>query len=188
MYCKEIVMNRPAHAREIILKAAEALVQKQGAGNLTYDNLVKESGITRGGITYHFPTKDELLRALLERDLQQWDAMEKALRPKLQNERAAGLIASMRAMTQSSDDQKRFIAGMLSAITHDQNLLQPVRDFHEQRYGNMKGNKQDIDCMILELAAAGLFWQDITGCHAFPVAMRKKISARLEALAKDWAK
>jgi AcrR family transcriptional regulator len=181
-------MNRPAHAREIILKAAESLVQKQGAGNLTYDNLVKESGITRGGITYHFPTKDELLRALLERDMQQWDEMEKALRPKLENARAADLIASIRAMTQSSDDQKRFIAGMLSAITHDQNLLQPVRDHQQQRYGNMKGTKQDIDCIILELAAAGLFWQDITRCHEFPPTIRKKIATRLEALAKEWVK
>jgi AcrR family transcriptional regulator len=181
-------MNRPAHAREIILKAAESLVQKQGAGNLTYDNLVKESGVTRGGITYHFPTKDELLRALLERDMQQWAAMEVQLRPKMENQRAAGLIASIRAMTQSSEDQKRFIAGMLSAVTHDQNLLQPVRDHHEQLYGNLKGTKQDIDCIILELAAVGLFWQDITRCHEFPPAIRKKISTRLEALAKEWAK
>jgi AcrR family transcriptional regulator len=181
-------MNRPAHAREIILKAAESLVQKQGAGNLTYDNLVKESGVTRGGITYHFPTKDDLLRALLERDMQQWDEMEKALRPKLENERAADLIASVRAMTQTSDDKKRFIAGMLSAATHDQSLLQPVRDYHDQKNVGMKGTPRDINCLIIELAASGLLWQDITGCYELPMAIRKKIVARLEALAKEWAK
>ncbi len=180
-------MNRPAHSREIVLQAAEHLVQTQGAGKLTFDNLVKTSGVTRGGITYHFPTKDALLKALLERDMAQWHASEQELRPKLKNARAADLIASVRAMTQSSDDKRRFVAGMLSAAAFDPELLQPIRDYHDERYAVMKGNQQDIDCLIVELAAAGLFWMDITRCHEFPPAIRKKIVARLEVMAQQWA-
>ena len=62
-------MSRPPHARAAILAAAEEIVKDIGAANLTYDELVRRSGITRGGITYHFPTKDGLLRALVEHDL-----------------------------------------------------------------------------------------------------------------------
>jgi AcrR family transcriptional regulator len=180
-------MARPPASKEKVLLAAERIVQQQGAGNLTYDELVRESGVTRGGITYHFPTKDDLLRALLDRDMQQWEAMETALRPKLDNERAADLIASVRAMTQTSDDKKRFIAGMLSAVTHDQDLLQPVRDYQAQKNEGIKGTARDINCLIIELAASGLFWQDITGCYQLPAAIRKKIVARLEVLAKEWS-
>ncbi len=180
-------MTRPPASKEKVLQAAERIVQQQGAGNLTYDELVRESGVTRGGITYHFPTKDSLLRALMERDMQQWDEMEAALRPKIENERAADLIASVRAMTQTSDNKKRFIAGMLSAATHDQSLLQPVRDYHAQKNEGMKGTTRDINCLIIELAASGLLWQDITGCHELSAAIRKKIVARLETLAKEWS-
>ena len=42
--------------------------------------------------------------------------------------------------------------------------------------------------LVLELAAAGLFWQDITRCHEVPEAMRKKVIARIEALAKEWTR
>ena len=59
-------MGRPPLAREKILAAARQIVERDGAGALTFDELVRESGITRGGITYHFPTKEDLLRATLE--------------------------------------------------------------------------------------------------------------------------
>jgi len=180
-------MTRPPVSKEKVLQAAERIVQRQGAGNLTYDQLVKESGVTRGGITYHFPTKDLLLRALMERDMQQWEAMEKSLRPRIDNQEAADLIGSMRAMTRTSDEQRRFVAGMLSAITHDQELLEPIREMNRERYEGQKGSPKEVNLMILELAAAGLFWQDITRCHEVPEVMRKKVIARLEALAKEWA-
>lgn len=181
-------MTRPPASKEKILQAAERIVQQQGAGNLTYDQLVKESGVTRGGITYHFPTKTALLQALMERDMAQWDAMEKSLRPRMDNAEAADLIGSLRAMTRTSDEQRRFVAGMLSAVTHDQDLLEPVREMNRERYGGQKGTPKEVNLMILELAAAGLFWQDITRCHEVPEAMRKKIIARLEVLAKEWTR
>jgi AcrR family transcriptional regulator len=180
-------MNRPAHSKEIVLQAAERIVQTMGAGNLTFDNLVKESGVTRGGITYHFPTKDALMQALMQRDLAQWEASEAQLRPKnMQNERAADLIAVLRAMTQSSEDKRRFVGGMLTAATLEPELMQPIRDYHQERYGELKGTPRDINCLILEMAAAGIFWMDITRCHEFTPAIRKKLVARLETLAKDW--
>lgn len=65
-------MTRPPHARTAVIAAAEAVVKEIGAANLTFDELVRRSGITRGGITYHFPTKDALLQALVQNDLEQW--------------------------------------------------------------------------------------------------------------------
>ena len=118
----------------------------------------------------------------------QWEAMEKSLRPKLDNDEAADLIGSLRAMTRTSDEQKRFVAGMMSALTHDQELLEPVREMNRLRFGDQKGTPKEVNIMILELAAAGLFWQDITRCHVMPDAMRKKVIARIETLAKEWTK
>jgi AcrR family transcriptional regulator len=180
-------MTRPPVAREKVLQAAERIVQEQGAGSLTYDQLVKDSGVSRGGITYHFPTKELLLQALVVRDMEQWKVMEKSLRPDLQNAQAADLIGSMRAMTRRSEAQQRFVSGMLSAITYDQNLLKPVREMHRQRYGKKTGTPKEVNLMILELAAAGLFWQGITRCQVMDETIRKKIIVRLEKLANEWA-
>lgn len=179
-------MNRPAISREKILQAAERVVQNQGSSSLTYEELVKESGVSRGGITYHFPTKDLLLKALIERDMEQWEDMEKSLRPRLKNQQAAELIGKMRAMTQSSENHQRFVAGMLSAISFDQDLLEPVREKNRERCAATGTTPKHIDRMILELAAAGLFWQGVTNCQEMDKALREKVIARLEKLAKEW--
>ena len=63
-------MSRQPKARTKVLEAARKIVQESGAGALTFDELSRVSGVTRGGITYHFPTKDALLRGLLEHDME----------------------------------------------------------------------------------------------------------------------
>ena len=91
-------MGRLPKARQVILDAARHIVRERGAGSLTYEELVKQSGLTRGGITYHFPTKDVLLRELVSCDIEQWRELEEQLKPKLDNAEAAELIAYIRSL------------------------------------------------------------------------------------------
>lgn len=106
-------MSRPPRARKQVLDAAERIVKAHGAANLTFEELVQESGISRGGITYHFATKDDLLRALIERDLEQGKAEEARFRAAAGDGPAAELIAQIRAWSRPDADRKRFVAGML---------------------------------------------------------------------------
>ena len=71
-------MPRAPKARAAILAAARRIVATRGAGHLTFESLSEESGVTRGGITYHFPSKESLLKGLVEDDLVQWDAVSAA--------------------------------------------------------------------------------------------------------------
>lgn len=51
--------------RDAILRSAELLILKQGVGALTLDEVAANAGMSKGGLLYHFKTKDELVRALL---------------------------------------------------------------------------------------------------------------------------
>lgn len=48
--------------RRMILDAAMTLVARRGAG-VTLADIAKAAGVSKGGLLYHFPTKDDLLRA-----------------------------------------------------------------------------------------------------------------------------
>ena len=120
-------MARPPHAREKILAAARHIVEREGAGALTFDELVRQSGITRGGITYHFPTKEDLLRGLLEADFQQWDDAEAAHTPSDCDADTARLLGFIRTLTAQDESHRRFLCGMLSAATLDPSLMDPCR-------------------------------------------------------------
>lgn len=57
-------MNRNSR-RDAILKVACRLVRTMGASHLTLDAVAREAGISKGGLLYHYPTKDALIQAAL---------------------------------------------------------------------------------------------------------------------------
>lgn len=180
-------MPRPPKARLQILEAAERIVKERGAANLTFDEIVQQSGISRGGITYHFATKEDLLRALIERDLQAGLAAEAQMREKVGSEPGADLIALIRTWCTPDSERRRFVAGMLSAVAHDRSLLDPVRRHHESECAGRCWDAAAIDLSILQLAAEGLFWSEQFGCSELPAEQRARVIARMEQLAREWA-
>lgn len=179
-------MSRPPRARKQVLDAAERIVKAHGAANLTFEELVQESGISRGGITYHFATKDDLLRALIERDLEQGKAEEARFRAAAGDGPAAELIAQIRAWSRPDADRKRFVAGMLSAVAHDPGLLDPIRCHHQAECAARSWDEAGIRAAILKLAAAGLFWSEFFGCSEVPPEQRPRVIEAMEALAHAW--
>lgn len=68
--------GRPSK-RDYILEKAECLVLEKGAAHLTFDALTEVTGISKGGILYHFESKDALVMAMLERYIQRKQAYRK---------------------------------------------------------------------------------------------------------------
>ena len=61
-------------ARERLLDAAERVVVESGATHLTLDAVAKSAGISKGGLLYHFPSKEALLQGMVTRHFQEVDA------------------------------------------------------------------------------------------------------------------
>jgi AcrR family transcriptional regulator len=56
--------------REQIVDAAVAVIAEQGLQNLSLSEIEKRAGMTRGHLTYYFPTKEAILLAVFDRLLQ----------------------------------------------------------------------------------------------------------------------
>lgn len=61
--------------REKIIDAAMAIVAEQGVLRLTLDEAAKVAGLSKGGVLYHFKTKDDLIRAMVERQISICDGL-----------------------------------------------------------------------------------------------------------------
>src|ERR1044072_774652 len=59
--------------RSQILGAAEAVVAQDGARNLPLDAVAARSGISKGGLLYHFRSKEDLAAAMIERSIAWFD-------------------------------------------------------------------------------------------------------------------
>src|ERR1700730_12613842 len=60
--------------RDRIMAAAMAVARESGASRLSLDAIARRAGVSKGGLLYHFPKKDALMRALVERHLAEIDA------------------------------------------------------------------------------------------------------------------
>ena len=60
-------MARPPHARERVLDAYEALLITDGERAATLDAVARAAGVSKGGLLYHFASKDDLAAAMIAR-------------------------------------------------------------------------------------------------------------------------
>ncbi|MFF1830134.1 TetR/AcrR family transcriptional regulator [Paenarthrobacter sp. NPDC058040] len=60
-------MPRKPVARDAVLDAFEALLIEVGERAATLDAVAKRAGVSKGGLLYHFPNKESLISAVLER-------------------------------------------------------------------------------------------------------------------------
>ena len=56
-----------APARDRLLDAAESLINGQGFAASSVEQIIQEAGVTKGTFFYHFKTKNDLARALIDR-------------------------------------------------------------------------------------------------------------------------
>jgi AcrR family transcriptional regulator len=181
-------VTRKPLARDKIIHAARRIVEARGAAHLTFDELSVESGVTRGGITYHFPTKDALLQGLLEHDMAQWKLSESQLAPSdVACPQLCDLVGFIRSHTSQDESRRRFVAGMLSAAVHQPELLDSCREEARQRFGHLEWDDSELRAQVLRQAAVGLFWDELFGFQLMPPEARARFVALLERLAEEWS-
>jgi AcrR family transcriptional regulator len=56
--------------RTEIVEAAVAVIMEQGLQNLSLSEIEKKAGMSRGQLTYYFPTKEDILLAVFDRTVQ----------------------------------------------------------------------------------------------------------------------
>ena len=138
--------RRPSQ-REHILDAADAVVRADGAAHLTLDAVAERAKVSKGGLLYHFKTKEALLRAMIDRHLQgvaeRRAAAQASLPPGPGRELKAWALMSM--TNEKNVTQKRTGCSMLAAAANDPRLIEPFHQFQQWRLRTVR-----------EAAAAGL--------------------------------
>lgn len=64
--------------KPMILEAAVAVIESDGITALTFDSVAAASGLTRGGIIYHFASREDLIGAIHHHLAHRWEAQLEA--------------------------------------------------------------------------------------------------------------
>lgn len=156
------------NTRLVILQAANQLVLTEGVNHLTLEAVAKKAGVSKGGLLYHFPSKEALIKGLIEHLNGQFDA-EVAQRLSEEDLKTAGswLRAYVRATFDANKMEADWLgssAAVLTAIATNPQLLEPFRQsFAEyQRQAEQDGLDPAL-ATVVRLAADGLWLVELLG-------------------------
>ncbi|MFD6800799.1 TetR/AcrR family transcriptional regulator [Streptomyces cyaneofuscatus] len=90
--------------RTQILEAAARVVEREGVKSVTFDSVAAEAGLTKGGLLYHFASRDDLVQAIHQHLADQWEEQITAAAGKPAHEatRTERLAAYTRVSIQSA--------------------------------------------------------------------------------------
>lgn len=176
-------MSRAAgETRAHILQAASRVILAEGVDALTLEAVARAAGVSKGGLLYHFPSKEALIVGMVD---QLCDAFDEALEREIAREEPAEapgrwLRAYLRVCFASQGEALEISPALLAAVATNPDLLAPVRERFER--WDSRARQDGIDPALataIRLAADGLWFADLGGLA--PPA-RAERAAVLEAL------
>ena len=69
--------TRSERSRKAGIEAALTIIARDGPGQLTFDAMARESGISKGGLMHQFPNKGAVLKALLDHQIDYFERFSK---------------------------------------------------------------------------------------------------------------
>lgn len=175
-------MVRPS-GKEGMLDAAEVVLTEQGAWRLTLDSVAEQAQVSKGGLLYHFPTKDALLKALVDRLAQKGTSKRQALREESNDDAEAVLKADIESCLLADDRNPQLCAALISALANCPELKDPIRSFHEIRFRELANLDLDDEAAILLLAADGLMLMETLNVSPFTEERREALVKAMLAMA-----
>jgi len=142
--------------RDRILAAAMAVAKESGAGRLSLDAIARRAGVSKGGLLYHFPKKDALMRALVEHHLSGIEAATREAEGDFARPNAVAR-AFIQAYRDGADCQPARPSGVLAALAENPHLLEPVRADQVRVVDRIRSSAIDLDMSLIAfLAVEGL--------------------------------
>lgn len=169
--------------REVILKSANQIVKEQGFTSLTLDAVAKHAGVSKGGLLYHFPSKEALIGAMV---LHLTEIYAKQIDEHYQStadHEPGAFLRSYISLNAIEEYEKDMIFGILAAIASNPSLLEPIRKYEEHWQKRIENDGLDpIYATILRLASDALVINELLQVGQLDKEMKERVIERIIAM------
>ncbi|QHQ21378.1 TetR family transcriptional regulator [Pectobacterium brasiliense] len=141
-----------------ILDAAEKVLLRDGVHRFTLDAVAAEASISKGGLIYSFPSKDQLIMTMLSRELTRFEQEVQQQTARYANQPHADVLGHITAIGQEEDETTSRAVGLLTALVHSPAMLEHVREFYRTRLDRLRDATPTMRRIRLAfLATEGVF-------------------------------
>jgi AcrR family transcriptional regulator len=173
--------SRSERSRKAALQAALTIIARDGPGRLTLDAIARESGMSKGGLTHQFPTKEAVLKALLEHQSKHFEDFSRRYLAKAEATTLQPYLAAQIATLRDVIGQPDSVAfAILGAMNQDPGLLAHTRDTEAKNAEAIKTEADDPQLAMLRWnAAKGLALSAMFGLSALSNEESRQLFDRL---------
>ncbi|TSD58604.1 TetR/AcrR family transcriptional regulator [Aeromicrobium piscarium] len=169
--------------REHILDTGLAIIEREGLTALTFEALAAESGVTKGGLLYHFPSREALIEAIHRHVAEQWSAAVRAAAGDREVERLDDRERVEAYLRSTTEATRAELLLMLEAA--DNRSLHRVWQEVLDRWAPSTDEGTDdagVRRLIVQLAADGLWLHAAIGGEPLSEELRARVDHELAAL------
>ncbi len=166
---------RSNNKRTQILEAALAVVEDDGANHLTIDAVAAKSGFSKGGVLYHFGSKQVLLTSML-------DHLIGTIRARIEaNAKQGSTLQALLSMETTPAEKRAFLA-LVAAGAEDRELLKPARDYIRHLLEQIsKEQTATNESLLLFFAHEGLRFFELFDLNPMSEGQVQQFSRHLES-------
>lgn len=180
--------SRSERSKKAALQAALTIISRDGPAKLTLDAIARESGMSKGAVTHQFRSKEAVLKALLDKQMNYFADFSRQYREKNGTISAEPELATQIATLREVITQPHSVAfAILGAMAQDPGLLEITREHDATTAAAIKAEAADPQLAVLRwYAARGLALSTLFGLCSLNDKERNELFDRLSE-ERQWA-
>lgn len=171
--------------RDAVLDAVQAVVLRDGASQLTIDAVATEAGISKASVLYDYKTKQALIRALIDRRIDDYRRRTEEIAAGLGRQQDAGIRAHIEGARRLLDEDQALATSLCAAMAQDAELRAPVREVFSAAIADFANASHPRGALLAFLAVEGLRHLEWFGFHHWPAAERDRLLDDIAWLAEQ---
>jgi AcrR family transcriptional regulator len=182
------LIKRKRDSRESILQAAEEIVAERGPAHLTLETAAIHAKVSKGGLFYHFRSKEALLEAMIRRAMELLESEHRKVAESLTGERNGKLKANIIGTLRHLEGQRPVLTAVVAAIANDPKLVEPVRESFRNDFQALCAelNLRMEDVAILFLASQGLLLMELLNLSFLTPSQIRKVTQRMLDMVEEF--
>ena len=153
-----MAQTTPSNQIEALLDAAERVVLRQGIGNLTFDAVAEEAGVSKGGVLHHFKTKNLLIEGMVTRSAEGWRTCYTTAyegTPEGPGRMARALLGHCLSDAKCwMEELRSSSSAVFAALAQNPDLINPMRSAYSDLYDKIR--EDNLPPGVGEMVAAAI--------------------------------
>lgn len=171
----------------VVLDAAEEVILRHGIGKLTLDAVARQASLSKSGLLHHFPSKEALVDALVQRKVQEWiddttEAYEAT--PPGRGRSVRSVLGTCLSSTEHwTDAMRRSSMVLVAALVHDPKHAEHLRKANAQMHERFGRDGIPVGIgELVHLAVHGIWFDWIFGLSDWTPQRLATVRAAIEDL------